>query len=155
MSNRFKSTKEYPEPESIRECDDRMEMLFREIEDIKVQLGLQEKTDAAGRVLSPDEHQAWKERARTSLAYKEAERYFLKRWRRNYLYAVQAEEAGIFDPSDPRYYVMNFVKLTRSYIRAEMNDRDEEADELFDELRRLTSTAQTYLQEDGQWKKSA
>lgn len=155
MSNRFKSTKEYPEPLSIRECEDRMETLFREISDIKVQLGLYEKTDAAGRVLSAEEHRRWKERARTSLAYKEAEHYFLKRWRRHYLHSVQAHESGIFDPSDPRAYVMNFVKLTKDYVRAEQNDEDDRADELFDELRRFSTTAESYLQEDGTWKQTA
>lgn len=40
MSNRFKSTKEYPEPESPRECEDRMKVLFYEIQDIQVQLGI-------------------------------------------------------------------------------------------------------------------
>lgn len=98
---------EFPEPMAVKECLDRMETLYRDVENIHKQLGDRTKR-------SHPDYDNWREKTKAAAVYKRLEYAFLKRWLKEYRWSVEANEAGVFDVRDPRTLLLRAMHAMRA-----------------------------------------
>ena len=80
-----KPGREAEEPQTLDDCQDRMDTLVSEIREIQCELGNKNKRGPDGQRLSSKDYHEWRSRATKALRYKQEEHQFLRRWRSKYL----------------------------------------------------------------------
>ncbi len=89
-------------PETIREAKERMLILLRDIWNIEKQRGDAVRYTREGVELTPEEFQNWRSRISASHVFKKTEYQELKHWIKERRRELDAKEAQIEDPNNPR-----------------------------------------------------
>ena len=109
-----KNRPEFDEPQTLEECQERMDKLVSEVRDIQTELGNKNKRGSDGKRLSSKDYHEWRGRALKACRFKQEEHQFLKRWKSKY-HADKLKEA--YEGTDCTAVLLRLTEATRTLLR--------------------------------------
>ena len=125
-------TKDFPEPASLQEAEDRRMLLIAELNDMQAQLSYRNR-EIDGRRMTVDEYWTWRDKAVRAQSIKMTRAALLKKWLKDHRLIYNAKNIGV-DTTKPETVVLAAYNLLTK-LRVEGLDLEDDELVVYDTVR--------------------